>query len=1326
MSRTLNRADKERSRRGVTLVIVLAFVVLLTAVVVAFFGKAMSSRQVANTSSHQTKADLLARSALELIVGDLRTEITDPAASRVISTSTSTVYIPKKAENSMPLRSGNPAPVSGSDPVPNLVRRSVRNDTMPAPGRPSLASSVNSATDPAVDGRFVTPARWNSHYLIPAYNTDPADTTPEVSSGFVAPDWVLMTRNGAAVQTAVGSGPNALSNAALANSNFVVGRYAYAIYDEGGLLDMNVAGFPTPSTPPDPNGFTSTQVGRKGNLALADLTQLPTVRAPVSAADYLPQDQIDRLIGWRNLASARPGGAFPNFAFDATAASNWYANFARTNTTGFLKTYGTSTGLTDQGVLSRQHLLKLAASAGLNRNVLQFLGTFSRSLDQPSYSPDPSRPKIIGSSAPPLATLVDSYQGNNDGFGGDDQINPSFLSVRVGSSFTRLNGETAVVGDPLVKRRFALSHLALLASAPAVVPASAGQEIYDRFGLSRTSSSGPWIYNHGSSNIKTLSQVAAANREPDFAELLKASINVGSLGKAGPHLHNNQGNYQYTLDVSVDYQILQIMANLIDQYDTDSYPTVVQIAAGAVNRKFWGIEDLPYFYRYHLFSVVTRLPSPVISKTESVTFPTWTPGHSGAAVTFNGTREIAGASAMTDAGEAVLMYVPSIWNPNDPNTVASSSSNRPMALRITATTQDPAAQTPVWQIGAQSMLQSTPDFLPRSQNPVGSQAALTTATTATQFSDNGGLLFREPSLLWKTNYPTGSSLSSAGTVTEVNTGKQYLGIIAGRTPISMTRTFNFPAPQPPATVPTAGPHTYIFQGNQVQSTKALPPGAYEQITFSLQYQDAAGNWITYDEKYPDLHGLFAVDLIVNKPDYSQESWRSPLKNNQLGDRATGYDPRTARFGVGTASVTSEAGSTKYVLEPTVSANFNTNTVAGHTNVGNSNFTVIESQRPRSTRGYYVNYSNPGMTSDPGKNPQMRFFGGTGFSASNGVNTDVKQWDGLWSQNNPVITTLAKDNATLRPFYYEDPDGIARRAMGAYADTNITAASTLSTCAGLPQATANTYASDNGVGTATSQSQSRPFILNRPFRSVAEMGYAFRGTPWKQIDFFTPESGDMALLDTFCVNEPPPDALVAGKVSLNTRQIPVLRAILAGAYRDEVKNLSSPPGYAASPLDSTEATNIAAKLFSTTSNSSSAAWRGPLSNISELVGRYIPSPGSTAGATDLYTFLETITNVSYTYSGFSAALDSTVFNPSAGSTPKIQRFREAGIRPLVDAGQTRVWNLLIDVIAQSGRYPRNAQRLDQFAVEGERRIWLHVAIDRFTGEVIDRQVEVVTE
>jgi hypothetical protein len=78
--------------------------------------------------------------------------------------------------------------------------------------------------------------------------------------------------------------------------------------------------------------------------------------------------------------------------------------------------------------------------------------------------------------------------------------------------------------------------------------------------------------------------------------------------------------------------------------------------------------------------------------------------------------------------------------------------------------------------------------------------------------------------------------------------------------------------------------------------------------------------------------------------------------------------------------------------------------------------------------------------------------------------------------------------------------------------------------------------------------------------------------------------------------------------------------------------------------------------------------------------------------------------------------------SLGSKEK----REAVIRALSDVGQTRTWNLMIDVIAQVGRYSATATTVDDFIVQGEKRYWLHVAIDRFTGEVIDQQLEAVYE
>ena len=77
-----------------------------------------------------------------------------------------------------------------------------------------------------------------------------------------------------------------------------------------------------------------------------------------------------------------------------------------------------------------------------------------------------------------------------------------------------------------------------------------------------------------------------------------------------------------------------------------------------------------------------------------------------------------------------------------------------------------------------------------------------------------------------------------------------------------------------------------------------------------------------------------------------------------------------------------------------------------------------------------------------------------------------------------------------------------------------------------------------------------------------------------------------------------------------------------------------------------------------------------------------------------------------------------------AVPKTQR--ESIVRALSEVGQTRTWNLLIDVIAQSGNYPPGENNLANFVVQGEQHYWVHVAIDRFSGQVTDKQIEVVNE
>ena len=56
--------------KGAALIIVLAFVVLVTALGLAYFSRTTTDRQLAQSSYNDTSADLLARSALDIIVSE--------------------------------------------------------------------------------------------------------------------------------------------------------------------------------------------------------------------------------------------------------------------------------------------------------------------------------------------------------------------------------------------------------------------------------------------------------------------------------------------------------------------------------------------------------------------------------------------------------------------------------------------------------------------------------------------------------------------------------------------------------------------------------------------------------------------------------------------------------------------------------------------------------------------------------------------------------------------------------------------------------------------------------------------------------------------------------------------------------------------------------------------------------------------------------------------------------------------------------------------------------------------------------------------------------
>ena len=91
-----------------------------------------------------------------------------------------------------------------------------------------------------------------------------------------------------------------------------------------------------------------------------------------------------------------------------------------------------------------------------------------------------------------------------------------------------------------------------------------------------------------------------------------------------------------------------------------------------------------------------------------------------------------------------------------------------------------------------------------------------------------------------------------------------------------------------------------------------------------------------------------------------------------------------------------------------------------------------------------------------------------------------------------------------------------------------------------------------------------------------------------------------------------------------------------------------------------------------------------------------------------------------------ALAAVVQSGGTAADKANKNLREAALRALASVSDTRTWNLFIDVIAQAGSLPPAKTDPGSFLVNGEKRCWLHLAIDRYTGKVVSKKLEAVYE
>lgn len=1085
---------------GAALVLVLLLTAVLTALVTLFLSTTGKYVSVSTSALEGERADQMLEVAWKQIVTNLGNEMVagsqNPAAPEVspfvayvTPEGTGRLMFPANARASVPSR-------NAPENQPNLVKFSSRDaaffnadhapETFPwakiVP--PALPAAPVSSEEPSKNRIFVSSDRWKLSGLL-----SPGVPQP-------VPDWYLLTGGGE-------KRLNLLTNEA----NPIVARYAFMIFDEGGLADLSVAGFLSKAS--------SALIGGKGTPHFLDLRSLLR-DAGMSGPQAVAFN--DALISWRDEGSLKR----PGYPLDLLRVPFGIPG----------RTFSGNRQWTGRVGLTRMVRNHRSGPPDARENFLQYVGTFSRSLEQPSLAP--LQAGRFGSS-PPL--IRHPSEGGNDGAGWDadsrhrnplTRLSPPFLQVRVLTPFTRGEGERARVGEPLVNRRFPLTRLALVGHRSV---AKEGSEIESFFGLTRESFHKPWIYRNGASRILTLHEVsllpAGRAREPDFIEMLKAAIQGGVLAPNNPSMHEDW-------ETSLDIAVIQIAANLIDQYDADDFPTPISFAPEDGGRILRGIEDLPYFQGVRTCVSTLQPENP---------FEPFVPAEGQAPVIFKrgvGSRE---------RKDTLIWQKVYLWNPHRLSKLGGDGkTSKLVRLFVTCDTSFSVSARQVAPMKDGATVVPEIASLPNAEGlkPDGEQFRV-----LLEASDRDA--FYKPVPVGISDDPRsprvqrGESNTLPAGVTRDSVGNLVFGVGIA----DLFRAFSA----------TVGTRTYSVLPSSFLIE--APP----LITYRLEYLEEGSvpgeseTWVAYDEKKVPL----VQEIPIGAFDWQYEG---PLNIFP--------DPRTCRLG----PVLQQEGQTAEELLST----------------------------------YFVN---------------------AGDSVSD----------------------------------YADADGVIRRGMGA----------------AVP-------------GFSPLDEVARPRLLNRPFRNVGEIAFASSGNPWKQLDLSTTESGYAGLLDIFAVSSLElPSPLAAGRINLNTRQFPVLKAALNEASRSCETDESD-------PLLTAEVESLAAALLEESK-------RQPLRNLSELVGRWKGGAASGVGVIG-----------SRVYDGFAAKI-----TPSLVGEPA----RQSAVRALADMGDTKVWNLFIDVIVQTGRYPRmglgpmkgkGVAGLNAFVVEGERRAWVHVALDRLTGQLLDSQVE----
>lgn len=1256
---------------GSALVIVLLFLLLLTGVSITFLLRARSSVRTESLQQGGDQAERIADVAVARLSAELANEASEGAK----------LAIPP----ALPVRYGA---VSQNPRESKLVRRSVGTDSTVTTAytgagfssgniTANVASTISTTSKP-VSGPEFKQERWNAPLLLSSNMS---------FSGFTPPDWVYVGEKGPEKNPAK-----------------VIGRYAYMLYDLSGSFDINVAGFSS----------SDGDLADKGSTVFADMKDYFSAKG----------GDFSKFIAWRNGSGNATLSSYygdPSVITPATA--------------GVLESSKVDVPTGENRILSRQELVTAVdAGIGLSPELVANLCTESkignRINAEDLYANATTSSNAVKLTDSSLAASNDSkvmiyhLDGTQDTYTikkGTPLFQQRFPLARLRWLADRKSDGTPKHPDE-IKRHFGLTW-----------------EPADKvFIYTSPDGTGSVSSIKTLSELASQINAGGSAREPDFFEWLKSAINPDSLGQTGGTTNRsypgkgNGSNYN-PWEMSKDLHIWRIGLNIIDQADPDSIPTGIKLSLNDVSPEpftTFGVENLPY--PNEVFTAAFRSPATIDQLNGYLQFELWNPHqldlNKKTPTDYSG-NPLTSIKYGLNKGRVFMM--PFIYMGATYTFYKDTSGSAAETWNYTWSLWD--------QMRAYSeneVLLTKPDSI--FTNPDFSSSNATIAVDIPNQLSSWRDFYSEPYIM-NSNLPGKdiNNPFKTGMRNSYNDGETvYFGQMPGNNNAILLAGIDLPNTaftgkrfSGTSVADTSG--IYPYRTRTVKKDYPMPDGTTKTFSFSLRGNTGTDsrqtNYFWAPQTLSGAKGWNALAFysydggtfknVETKPirifgsvtssagefpsaEYSEIAFGIMRQNNGEGILGISLAGLNMYLGGNQAHVGQNFVAEQVVFPATPPAAppyLPVNSAPPHPSTSSASRMLAweastnqiyfsDWQRQPGIRKGYV-MTDPRTErfgfgdqaeSTPGQGiyPRVAAFTGDGMNASrasaclgkpggtypttaNGTNnigqSPASQTPIKWTLFDPNISMsvpsdLAQNGASGNLHTYTDYDDKMRPADARW----------------IP---------DSDHPALPGAKRSRPIFLDRPFRSVAELGVVFRDIPWKSIDLFSSDGPDRRLLDIFSVED---RSITNGKINPNSAPLDVLEALVR-------KVAATPVGDSRQSVPDDIVDKVAKYI------SDKNPQTAPIVSLEKLASELILN---------------------------------TPAKPDGSGYSTYKHEAESFLRSISSSLDTRYWHLMADIVTQSGK--AISDDMSRFAVQGQRRYLVSFSVDRLTGQVDVTNLEVFNE